>query len=65
MHYRYRMPFIKTPYMMVASQSDAFQIGMDIGHRPVTKEELAYAQKFATATHTDGSALVAGGTAAA
>ena len=62
---QYRMPFITTPYMMVASQSDAFQLGADIGHLPKTKEEKAYAQTFATATHTHGSALVAAGTKAA
>lgn len=36
----YRMPFQKTPYMMVASQADAFQMGEDIGHAPKTAQEL-------------------------
>ena len=53
------MPFVKTPYLMVASQADAFQLGEDVGHMPKTKQELAYAQTFATATHAHGAALVA------
>ena len=40
----YRMPFVKTKYMMVASQSDAFQLFEDLGHMPVTLQELACAQ---------------------
>ena len=55
----YRMPFVKTPFMMVASQSDAFQLFEDLGHMPVTLQELACAQCFCIlricrnlATHT-------------
>ena len=61
----YRMPFVTTPYMMVASQADAFQMGEDIGHIPRNAQELAYWQVFADCTHGNASRLVAPGTAAA
>jgi hypothetical protein len=34
----YRMPYVTTPYLMVASQADAFQMGEDIGHMPTTPQ---------------------------
>jgi hypothetical protein len=61
----YRMPFQRTPYMMVASQSDQFQIGSDIGHQPTTPQELAYAQELADFTHGNASKLIGPGTTAA
>lgn len=61
----YRMPFQKIPYMMVASQADAFQIAQDIGHIPRNAQELAYAQTFADYTHGNASKLIAPGTHAA
>ena len=59
------MPFQKTPYMMVASQADAFQLGEDIGHIPTTTQEFAYAQRFADYTHGNASKLIASGTVGA
>lgn len=61
----YRFPFIKTPYMMVASQADAFQMGEDIGHAPKSAQEIAYWQVFADYTHRNASELLAAGTPAA
>ena len=61
----YRMPFQRTPYMMVASQADAFQLGSNIGHRPGDAQELAYAQTFADYTHGNASKLIAPGSVAA
>jgi hypothetical protein len=60
----YRMPFLKTPYMMVASQADAFQINGNIGRSaiPMTPQELAYAQKLAVYTRGNASHLIAPGT---
>ena len=42
----YRMPFIKTPYFLVASQYDEFQLLENIGHKPNTNAELEYAEMF-------------------
>ena len=47
---QYRMPFLKTPYFISASQDDLFQIYEDIGNAPVTQEQLQYAANFANIT---------------
>ena len=41
---QYRMPHVKTRYLMVASEADSYQMGRNLGHRPSTGAELAYAQ---------------------
>lgn len=50
MHGQYRMPFVKTPYMLVASQNDAYQLGNLVQHYPSTDEDKAYAENFAVLT---------------
>eukprot|EP01052_Picozoa_sp_SAG31_P078098 SAG31_NODE_37558_length_303_cov_0.764706_1_plen_78_part_10 len=48
-----------TPYMMIASLADQFQIDMMIGHHgPTTAEELAYVKEFVSTTHKYATALV-------
>jgi len=47
----YRMPYVRTPYFMVASQADEFQLSTNIGHDPpYNTAELSYALTFAKAT---------------
>lgn len=46
----YRMPHIKTPYFLVASQFDSFQLSKAIGHDPATDAERTYASIFAYRT---------------
>lgn len=50
MHGSYRMPFVKTPYMLVASQNDAYQLGNLVQHEPSTNADKAYAENFANLT---------------
>lgn len=47
---QYRMPFVKTPYMLVASQNDAYQLGNLVQHMPSTDDDIAYAENFAALT---------------
>ena len=48
---QYRMPFLKTvPYFLIASQSDAFQLGENVGHKPSTSSEIDYANIFGKKT---------------
>ena len=48
---QYRMPFLtNTPYLVVGSQDDLFQIDEDMGHAPRSQSEFAYASNFATQT---------------
>lgn len=48
---QYRMPFLtRTPYLVVGSQDDLFQIFEDVGHAPGSPSELAYAANFASET---------------
>lgn len=44
------MPFVSTPYMLIASQADEFQLGTNVGHKPSNPAELEYAARFAAAT---------------
>ena len=44
------MPFLKTPYFISASQDDLFQILEDVGHAPITKRAVDYANRFANLT---------------
>lgn len=46
----YRMPFVKSRYLLVASQYDQFQLGSYIGHKPVTPKELDFAAQFGRRT---------------
>jgi hypothetical protein len=47
----YRLPFLKTQYLLLASSSDSFQLGQQLGHAaPFSPNEAAYADAFATAT---------------
>ena len=57
----YIMPHAVTPYMMVASHADAYQLSMNIGHRPQTLEELAYVATFARRTRDGATELLAPG----
>ena len=59
---QYRMPHLQARYLMVASEADSYQIGKDIGHRPVTDAELDYAATFARRSHDKAMALLAPGT---
>jgi len=47
---QYRMPHVKTPYLLVASQYDSFQLSTNVGHRPRSPPEIAYAEDFAHKT---------------
>jgi len=47
---QYRMPHVETPYLLVAAQYDSFQLGTNVGHRPASPPELAYAADFARRT---------------
>lgn len=47
---QYRMPLLQTPYLLVASQYDAFQLGTNVGHKPSTAAQRAYATQFAART---------------
>lgn len=47
---QYRMPLVRTPYLLVASQYDAFQLGWNVGHEPASAPEKAYAEAFAART---------------
>ena len=62
---QYRFPFIKTPYLMVASQNDLFQLGENVGHRPKTAQELGYSKTFADSTRAGMTSLAAPGKAPA
>jgi len=50
MYGQYRLPTLSTPYFLVASQYDAFQLGVNVGHKPNSSAEKAYAEKFANRT---------------
>jgi hypothetical protein len=47
---QYRLPTLQTPYFVVASQYDSYQLGSAVGHEPKEAEELQYANEFAAAT---------------
>lgn len=47
---QFRMPFVAKPYLIVASQFDAFQLGYNVGHEPSTEPEKDYAQMLAVQT---------------
>ena len=40
------MPFLQTPFFLIASSSDAFQLGENVGHAPASSGEIAYANNF-------------------
>jgi len=48
----FRLPFMRTPYMMIASQFDWYQLWklMGISHQPRTSRELEYTAEFAEHT---------------
>mmetsp|Transcript_8337 Transcript_8337/g.20608 ORF Transcript_8337/g.20608 Transcript_8337/m.20608 type:complete len:424 (-) Transcript_8337:43-1314(-) len=48
----YRIPHLQTPFFLVASQYDSFQLGNAVGRRPQGAEEVAYAEDFANRTAT-------------
>jgi len=50
MYGQYRLPTITTPYFLVASQADEFQLRNNVGHKPSSSEEQSYAQNFAALT---------------
>lgn len=47
---QYRLPTLTTPYFLVASQADGYQLGNYVGHKPRSDKEKAYAQDFAVKT---------------
>eukprot|EP00051_Salpingoeca_urceolata_P013217 m.165173 g.165173 ORF g.165173 m.165173 type:complete len:394 (-) comp17734_c0_seq2:345-1526(-) len=55
----YRMPLLKRPFLMYASQSDAFQLAEDVGHKPTTSSELEYAAVFGNTTRSGVKGLLA------
>jgi len=48
---QYRLPTLRTPYFLVASQYDSFQLYWNIQKNPTTEPEIAYANLFANRTH--------------
>lgn len=57
MYGQYRLPTLKTPYFLVASQYDSFQLESSVGRKPSTDGELQYANELAAATRQLGSNL--------
>jgi len=53
----YRMPYVRTPYFLIASQFDSFQIEQSVGHAPANDQERAYAGKLAFRTRDVVNAL--------
>lgn len=55
---QYRMPFVKTPYLLIASQYDSYQLSNNIGEEPVVEGHYLnpaateYAKAFAEKTRT-------------
>lgn len=47
---QYRLPTLATPYFLVASQADEYQLGNNVGHKPESGKEKSYAQDFAAKT---------------
>lgn len=47
---QYRMPHLRTPYFLIASQNDKFQLDKRIGHTPSSPKELEYAEDLAHRT---------------
>lgn len=47
---QFRMPSLAQPYLMYASQDDAFQLGWDLGSKPQTPAQLAFAANFSNIT---------------
>lgn len=53
---QYRMPFLKTPFLLIASQFDSYQLGNNVGAQPRGTEGYAspdmteYAEKWAAGT---------------
>lgn len=55
---QYRMPFLRRPFLLFASQADAFQLGWDLGHGPPYNDaERAFAEHFAASTRSSLTAL--------
>ncbi|KAJ1459435.1 Pectinacetylesterase-domain-containing protein [Pelagophyceae sp. CCMP2097] len=48
----YRMPYVKSPYVLIASQDDSYQLSYNLGHFPNASNaaEAAYTAEFAAAT---------------
>lgn len=46
----YRLGTIKTPYLLIASQFDQYQLGNNVGHKPHTDQEKEYSEDFAKKT---------------
>lgn len=57
MYGQYRLPTLQTPYFLVASQYDAYQLANEIGSIPLSSKEKAYADGFAKATRALGKQL--------
>lgn len=52
MYGQYRLPTLTTPFFLVASQADAYQLGNNVGHKPraLSTKEQSYAKNFAVLT---------------
>merc|ERR1712196_262202 len=57
MYGQYRLPTLQTPYFVVASQADSYQLGNEVGRTPSSDGEVQYANEFAAATRELGSQL--------
>lgn len=58
---QYRLPTVQTPYFLVASQNDAYQLeNLMGGHEPNTSAETVYAEKFAALTLGNIKSLYSG-----
>lgn len=47
---QYRMQFVKTPYLLIASQYDSYQLNYNLGGPPHSGKQLHYAEDFAKET---------------
>ena len=62
----YRLPLIRTPYMVIGAQFDTYQLDHDLGQcghwgcKPRGDAELGYAWRFAAATARFGHRLAVG-----
>eukprot|EP00416_Gambierdiscus_australes_P024054 CAMPEP_0171075066 /NCGR_PEP_ID=MMETSP0766_2-20121228/12548_1 /TAXON_ID=439317 /ORGANISM="Gambierdiscus australes, Strain CAWD 149" /LENGTH=406 /DNA_ID=CAMNT_0011531901 /DNA_START=17 /DNA_END=1238 /DNA_ORIENTATION=+ len=55
---QYRLPHMRTPYFIVASQYDSFQLGLNLGHPfPVGQEDEEYAERFRNSTRRSLSSI--------
>merc|ERR550532_2578877 len=56
---QYRLPTVSTPYFLVASQYDAFQLGNNVGQEPASAAQQTYSEGFAQKTRDLGNEVAA------